>query len=340
MKSRIDSIQALRGFGALMIMLQHFSKTLIPGGYGVDIFFIVSGFILVYSTQNGMEGFGVKRAIRILPLYYFVTLTQFFLHFVVYKFQPTDYHRSLLSLTWLTKSLLFDRSVDPIVLPGWTLNIEIAFYCVFGVAGLLNHKHRAALASVLIIVFIDRVMFMEFVFGMFSFYAFKYIIEKITITAKLRVLCTIICLAILTFFIITQKIETFERGTFRQYKWGIAAFIFFISFLISTYGLKVPKPLMTFGNMSFSLYLWHPPVLFSTMWILDKLNLYDQTVVKTYGYSLPQTSEEIRMLILCGVVAIIIVLPVSYLSYIFIEKKFTSFLKSKITPNKLTKETV
>ena len=75
---RIDSIQILRGIGAILILLFHLSF-INRGEFAVDIFFCISGFILMYTTQKNTDHMLLKRLIRILPLYYIVTFVMFFI---------------------------------------------------------------------------------------------------------------------------------------------------------------------------------------------------------------------------------------------------------------------
>ena len=73
-KHFFENLQELRGMAALLIVMSHiplFEKMIGPsfGGYGVAIFFLLSGFLVAYSTQNGNKLFLTKRSIRIIPVY-------------------------------------------------------------------------------------------------------------------------------------------------------------------------------------------------------------------------------------------------------------------------------
>ena len=91
-RDELISIQFLRGLAAFLVMFAHAqSETVqkfgaeayrqidLPGGFGVDIFFVISGFIMVYASQGlfGQPGaaaeFMKRRVIRIVPLYWFYT---------------------------------------------------------------------------------------------------------------------------------------------------------------------------------------------------------------------------------------------------------------------------
>jgi exopolysaccharide production protein ExoZ len=149
---QVDYIQALRGLAAIAVVICHSrfnfhgtgledaSETFMrPGAMGVDLFFLVSGFIMVFTTE-GMAGslsdcvfFLIKRFSRIWPVYAIVALSALVIA------------RPLLpvKLNWpnILESLAFSP-VDPRKPPyfdlpyalGWTLNFEAYFYLVFGLS--------------------------------------------------------------------------------------------------------------------------------------------------------------------------------------------------------------
>lgn len=140
----VISIQQLRGFAAMLVVLHH-ACAVTPwlfnplagttfGESGVDIFFVISGFIMVIAARGEMvREFWLKRIVRVAPLYWLATLT--FVSMRLPHFGEPD-------LTWaaLIKSLLFIPyridptmwQVAPVLVPGWSLNIEMFFYLLFG----------------------------------------------------------------------------------------------------------------------------------------------------------------------------------------------------------------
>ena len=76
LQNKIDSIQILRFLAAFSVMMVH-----LPlfgfGAWGVDIFFVISGFIMMYVTESNERNFLVKRIIRIVPLYWMLTMGVF-----------------------------------------------------------------------------------------------------------------------------------------------------------------------------------------------------------------------------------------------------------------------
>lgn len=108
---------------------------------GVDIFFVVSGFVMYYITSNGLARetlaryrckFFADRFFRIVPLYWFFSICFFVVNNILYP-EGSD---KFLALDKLVKSLFFipygdGQSISPPVLGvGWTLNYEVLFYSV------------------------------------------------------------------------------------------------------------------------------------------------------------------------------------------------------------------
>lgn len=157
MKS-IASIQALRCFAAWMVFLHHFVQYFLAahldawahasaerGILGVDIFFVVSGFIMFYVVTerprfDAVE-FGLARFFRIVPAYWFFTLVLILAKAML----PSGFTNTEWTDESLASSLLFVPAVNPAtgtpvppLIVGWSLNLEIAFYltlCVCLAAG-------------------------------------------------------------------------------------------------------------------------------------------------------------------------------------------------------------
>ncbi|CAN7446453.1 acyltransferase [Cupriavidus necator] len=159
----ITNIQVLRGLAALAVVLLH-SEYKILGlvstqFQGVSIFFVISGFIAAYITKSGMRGFMARRVVRIVPIYWAVTIFGFFwLSLGQFDWVWWILHDPMQASRQALSALSNDRPVHDLVLSllfvpykdansgdygsfiytGWTLNIEFFFYALFagfGVAG-------------------------------------------------------------------------------------------------------------------------------------------------------------------------------------------------------------
>ncbi|WP_311268091.1 acyltransferase [Sphingobium sp. WCS2017Hpa-17] len=155
--NRSLSIHYLRAVAALMVVAYHiFSYRLVrvPADdpryflwlqFGVAIFFMISGYVMVSSTQGRAVtplGFLARRVKRIAPLYWMVTL------FSLLSLGGVDAGRLIASLCFLP---WIDPATGRIGLPvldvGWTLNYEMAFYVLFALS--LHLPRNVAIWSVI-----------------------------------------------------------------------------------------------------------------------------------------------------------------------------------------------
>jgi exopolysaccharide production protein ExoZ len=150
------SVQFLRFIAAALVVLSHIRTEygLLPfGDVGVDIFFVISGFIIYHVTKSESPHFFTKRLIRIVPLYWVGTLVLAAVAFLA----PKILNDVQFDLTRVLASLLFmpywtaEHAFHPILLLGWTLNYEILFYFLFYVAMRISHRHRFLVSSALLV---------------------------------------------------------------------------------------------------------------------------------------------------------------------------------------------
>lgn len=147
----IVSIQMLRGIAATMVVFVHLDGQLSRFhfrqigsewmGAGVDIFFVISGFIMWITTakQRGLTGmqFMQNRIIRIVPLYWMVSAVVLATALVA----PQVLHTTVFYAPHALASFLFlparqptTGNFWPLLVPGWTLNMEMLFYVLFALS--------------------------------------------------------------------------------------------------------------------------------------------------------------------------------------------------------------
>lgn len=125
------------------------------GPYGVDVFFAISGFIMVVTTQRPITGlrFIGLRIVRVVPLYWMATLAMVGLAhafpgaFKTLRFDAASVVKSLLFIPY--DSLAAPGNVWPVLIPGWTLNFEMFFYALFALALYLPCWRQPVLLGVL-----------------------------------------------------------------------------------------------------------------------------------------------------------------------------------------------
>lgn len=149
----LPSIQYLRAIAALMVVTHHAMNPqawlFIPFpsysafAWGVDIFFVVSGFIMFLAARNeNPTDFIARRLIRVVPFYWLATFFHLILNmkFQVWNVDPTTILHVMKSLFFVPHlNLAFPGNVWPYLIPGWTLNYEMLFYAVF-FCGLLCNR--------------------------------------------------------------------------------------------------------------------------------------------------------------------------------------------------------
>ncbi len=157
------TVQVLRGIAATAVVLFHLlpfeqkylaGPTLVPHGFvvgqaGVDVFFVISGFIVTVVTEDHMGSprdsvnFLTRRAWRIYPTYwvYYAVLV------VLYLVAPALLNHSATRPPSLLDSfLLLPGDAPPLLLVAWTLSFELYFYLVFAVLLCLVPRSRLARA--------------------------------------------------------------------------------------------------------------------------------------------------------------------------------------------------
>ncbi len=141
-------IDGLRAFAVITVIINHFNKDILPGGYlGVDIFFVISGFVITSSLyerpsknfKDFISGFYERRIKRLVPaLSIFVLITSIAICF--FNQAPSFSLRTgITSLFGLSNIFLFRKSIDyfatstelNVFTHTWSLGVEEQFYILF-----------------------------------------------------------------------------------------------------------------------------------------------------------------------------------------------------------------
>lgn len=162
----ILSIQYLRGVAAMMVVLVHLHPQLERMGFqgywphwmaaGVDIFFVLSGFLMWITTRGkkvGVLEFYRRRAVRIIPLYWALTSVAVGVMLVA----PQLLQTTRFGLGHVIASYFFIMApnpaghIEPVLTVGWTLNYEMLYYVIFGLALLLPIAWRFAATTAVLL---------------------------------------------------------------------------------------------------------------------------------------------------------------------------------------------
>ena len=188
------NLQILRAFAALSVVLYHTIGSAASYGFdtrwisylkgwgasGVDVFFVISGFVMQYTqldNKRSVKDFLVSRAIRIIPIYWFLT----FVVIAIYLVAPFVFREMIISTEWALASFGFmSKAVigkPPIVYVGWTLEWEMLFYLVFGISlwfrSWMVTLSVTTVALLAVALAVSNFILIEFIAGLFVALLFK-----------------------------------------------------------------------------------------------------------------------------------------------------------------------
>lgn len=165
--SKLVGVQYLRGIAALMVVYYHLQiqvPALMPYlvhhgifdtgrlNSGVDIFFVISGFVMLITSRDSAPGpFFLRRLARVAPLYWLLTTALV----AIVMIAPDLFRTTQVSWPYFLKSLLFIPFVNaardewpmPLLAPGWSLNMEMFFYAIFALTLLAPRRLRLTLCG-------------------------------------------------------------------------------------------------------------------------------------------------------------------------------------------------
>lgn len=243
------------------------------GEFGVDIFFIISGFVILFSTEKVKSSllFLKKRALRIYPAFIICSIFTLLCGFIMPNTNSLD-----LLIRWLNSFTFYEDlwGVSPLSSVYWTLMIEIKFYILVAIVLRLKiwekHKYKILLIWLsfsLLNTFIIHNKYIEmlfitkysghFVFGMMLYYAYKNI-------KNIKVLLIGI-LSIIPIYINMLSYTNWIREIYKGLTYsnidifiGLIIIIALLYFFINYYKNILPiKLVTTLGGLSFIFYLLH-----------------------------------------------------------------------------------
>lgn len=310
------------------------------GAIGVDIFFVISGFIIALATEKKESfvcvKFIIKRFFRLYPVYLF--------SFLVFSLVVT--HMFLLEQSsvplWfnfdnILKSLFFlqlrpDDNAPfygySLIITAWTLSYEIYFYLIFCIAMAISHKYRAIISAIAIVAI--SLIIQKIYTGHFTIdaYAVPGISGREALTIAANPISFDFILGLIAFYIFKAS-KNAQYGTGVKIlasvgfvfgvlcwnsgfmfghglsKFGGIAFIFFMSVVFGelAFKFKIPKSLVFLGDISYSVYIIHIVVIFA---------------YREFGKLIPFIPQQNGFSLFVFLVSVSILL--SYAMYRFIEK--------------------
>ena len=265
----IYSIQYLRAIAALMVAANHvitYPFDVETGEQGVDIFFVISGFIMVYimeKNQRSWSRFLKARFFRIAPLYYLCTI---FAVIIGYIEIPNLLH-SIQTVTFIK----FYKTSPPLAV-GWTLEYEFIFYllCSFSILIFKKQKNQIFLILAMLlsaVVLIDFIIFSEKKYGHFAEFGLGvlvYLIYRLNVLAKVSQNYFIFFIFLGFFLLIISDIYIYKDNfTYLRFIfWGIPSFLIVLSFISLEDKIFKSNFFRYLGDASYSIYLTHLPFIY------------------------------------------------------------------------------
>lgn len=301
----LATVQILRAIAALSVALGHtqtealrlaiadnreFHPILLDlTGAGVDLFFVISGFVMVYASRelscapNGARIFLERRVARIVPLYWSITA----LFLGVMAATPSLVSTSWPSLAEIFSSYFFipylrpgEEVMQPVYRLGWTLDYEMFFYVAFAcVLGLRMNRALAVLSAFFIgltiaglllrpapgvFFFWSNPIILEFIMGAWIGYARLSNFRISGASAAGLALAGIAGFAL-------QVASGFDaHGAWRPLLWGAPAAAIVAAATLFPWDVSARAwgPVIFLGDASYALYLSHPIALrmLSPLW--------------------------------------------------------------------------
>ena len=303
--ARIRSIQIIRAIAALAVTLMHamilwgdkvgaahaFSWT--NGAAGVDLFFVVSGFIMIVSGSKLAKSeeprparrFMAARLIRLVPLYWIATTLKLAMLMAAPAQALVNARPPLINVICsylFIPSLNAKGEVYPIVVVGWTLSFELLFYLLFAAALAVRAKPLGLLLPVLATLSLVSLLrtpdwpplstlasplLLEFLMGM--------IVGEAFLEGRLAGVSTIVGMLLLGAGLTWLAVGPYDDLWVRAIGFGLAAMAALAGGLCLERfcQAKWTNPAVLLGEASYSLYLVHGFVLPIVGYIVTKLHL-------------------------------------------------------------------
>lgn len=337
----LDVLQIFRGVAALMVLFCHTTGSIkyyhkigysflnniaSIAKYGVDFFFILSGFIITYSSfnkynePNSLSNYIKNRLIRIYVPYLPIGIFMF----MIYVLFP-DFSNSNRSISILTSLTLIPEG-NPALSVAWTLSYELCFYLLFSISffskevwnyfvfvwitSIVVFNYTSFLSFELLKNPLFKILFstynIEFILG---FLLALVILRKIKINLFLVFSALILSFSILLYYVFNH----FNFFTFGgNFIFSIFAFLLIYA-TISNFDFKINSTalMMLVGNATYSIYLIHNPLQMILIRLFPKIS---------------SLSSLICAIILVSIISCV----VGYYYYLIFEKKAIQFVKYKL----------
>lgn len=345
-----NDIQIYRGISVLAVILYHLSPVSFPGGYlGVDIFFVISGFVisnLIFSEIDAQKfsfiNFYLRRFRRIIPsVLSFTIFVQILLFFIEDNKEIYEISKGLIYSLFFTANIYLSRVVDYFnfqntenyIVNLWSLSVEEQFYLIFPIILICLTKKSLHFRVVTIffitafsLLFFNRSFFDNFLFIDNVFLNFDNFLFYSPFTRFWQFSIGVICMLLnqIRSYSVTVSekyiplfsigflyfLSQFSLTSGRIFSSALITLIFTVILYVEISFKKVnllTRTFLYFGNISYSLYLFHQPIFAS----IRKYQMYS----RSEAFLNLSSFSGLILTFVC-------IFLVSFLNYELIENKF------------------
>lgn len=339
-KQKLPLIQLLRGFAALLVLFHHGSgigteylqgqylnNIFSAGWIGVDIFFVLSGFIIFYvhhsdfGRRDRLKKFYLKRSIRVYPVYWIVAAVLIAL-FTVMPSWGEGYETKTDVI--IKSLLLFPQDDSRVMGVAWTLEREIFFYLIFSALIFLKPKFSIVLGSAWIAgivlsatgIFNDMNFALNFIFDSYNLEfilgsVVAYLVLKFKFKQHLIYLYAGIAGFAISWYLILQGVLVkFDVSSNIALGFSCALIVLGVASADINRRSHIPRGSVLIGDASYSIYLTHYYVL-----------LFIFKLVQGSGLSIGNTFMISIAIIVAGALGI--------LFHLLIEKPLLNFITTR-----------
>ncbi|MBD2345353.1 acyltransferase family protein [Anabaena subtropica] len=348
-KKRLYTIQVLRGVAAILIVLVHcnlifnqnyeqdfFFRIFNFGGSGVDFFFVLSGFIMLYIHQhdighkNKIQSFLFKRFTRIYPIYWLILSLKLSLNLLP-SYEADINQRNIVEVIKAFLLLPQDRNIlsDSFLGVSWTLSFELLFYLVFTLLIILPRKFSYPIVFAWLLMTISNFMdvinipeeslLLNFLFNSYNLeFALGCCAAYLFSTRKINLGMPLIFLGafLYTFSAVNSYYGIIKLSTIISFGIPSTFLVLGCASWENRNNIQIPNWLVYIGDASYSIYLVHGFII----------NNLTKIVLKIY----PAITQDILSLNILGFLLVFVATFIGCIFYTYIEKPLFLIFKPKL----------
>lgn len=303
------SLDGLRGFAIIFVLIEHSYPEILPYGYlGVDIFFVLSGFVVTLSLlrtssdgwHNFLSNFFVRRFKRLAPILY---LSVLLFSFVAVLFVDpssseliTSLQTGMFSLFGLSNIYLFFNNQDyfsilssyNLFLHTWSLGIEEQFYLIFPLIFYFVRDRRTLLFTIFVLAafsysfqmyylnqpesynsafYLPLSRFWQLLLGSLAALCLRFFTSLLKrFNTHFINICSFVLTLSLIYGVSTGYVDRLWV-TYTLISFNVVLLIILLEFDTSIKSIYQNRAIVFFGLRSYSIYLFHWPLLVISSWI-------------------------------------------------------------------------